>query len=81
MDIYGNKVHVQGPEINTAVSRRIATLVAYDMSDDDIVEAIPVTVATPSRWVRFMARMIREGRYVPKRANVLEAQAENLDMT
>jgi hypothetical protein len=52
-----------GIEINAVVIDRIATLVAYECSDDEIVGRIESTPTTPTRWVTFMARAIRDGRY------------------
>lgn len=44
------------------IIRRIATLVAYDVDDDDIVARVAGDKAS-ARWVRFMARCIRNGSY------------------
>lgn len=54
-----------GEEANGRVIARIATMVAYDMTDEEIVSTVEVTVHTPTRWVAFMAKAIRTGRYTP----------------
>jgi hypothetical protein len=56
-------VSVRGPEINREVIERIATMVAYELSTQEIVRQIMSTPTCPSRWVAFMANAIRDGRY------------------
>lgn len=66
MDINGNVVSVNGPEMNRAVIDRIVNLVNYGTPVEDIVATIPETPATPTRWVRFMATAITNGTYFVK---------------
>lgn len=66
MDINGKAVSVNGPEMNGAVIDRIANLVHYGMTVEEIVATIPETPATPARWVRFMANGIANGTYFVK---------------
>lgn len=56
--------NVRGPEINREVIERIATMVAYELSTQEIVRQIMPTPTCPSRWIAFMANAIRDGRYI-----------------
>jgi hypothetical protein len=63
LDTTGRKINVNGPEINEAVTRRIATLVGFGVEVEEIIARVGDTPATPARWIAFMARAIEAGTY------------------
>lgn len=58
----GPPVRVKGEaEINEAVIARIRTMVAYEMTDEEIVAEIEETPVVSKRWVAWVAKGIRNG--------------------